>query len=85
MTPDRDTDAQQDPIVTEIPVYEGPIAGIVASPDGSRVVRAWFKPYVTLIWLGAIIMALAGFLSLTDRRLRVGVARRVAARPAPAE
>ena len=37
MTPDRDTDAQQDPIVTEIPVYEGPIAGIVASPDGSRL------------------------------------------------
>ena len=28
---------QQDPIVTEIPVYEGPIAGIVASPDGSRL------------------------------------------------
>jgi cytochrome c-type biogenesis protein CcmF len=48
-------------------------------------VRAWFKPYVTLIWLGAIIMAFAGFLSLTDRRLRVGVARRMVAKPAPAE
>ena len=54
--------------------------------DGSRVVRVWFKPYVTLIWLGAIIMAAAGFLSLTDRRLRVGVPRRAAiAKPAPAE
>lgn len=37
MTPDRDTDVQQDPIVTEISVYQGPIAGIVASPDGSRL------------------------------------------------
>jgi cytochrome c-type biogenesis protein CcmF len=55
------------------------------SADGSRVVRAWYKPYVTLIWLGAILMAFAGFLSLTDRRLRVGVPRRAAARPAPAE
>jgi len=56
------------------------------SADGSRTVRLWFKPYVTLIWLGAIIMALAGGLSLSDRRLRVGVARRVAtAKPAPAE
>ena len=46
--------------------------------DGSRVVRAWFKPYVTLVWLGAVVMALAGFLSLTDRRLRVGVPKRAA-------
>jgi cytochrome c-type biogenesis protein CcmF len=56
------------------------------SADGSRTVRVWYKPYVTLIWLGAILMALAGGLSLTDRRLRVGVARRAAApKPAPAE
>jgi cytochrome c-type biogenesis protein CcmF len=50
-------------------------------------VRAWYKPYVTLIWLGAVLMALAGFLSLSDRRLRVGVARRAkpVAEPAPAE
>jgi cytochrome c-type biogenesis protein CcmF len=48
--------------------------------DGSRVVRIWYKPYVTLIWLGAIIMALAGFLSLTDRRLRVGAPRRAEAK-----
>ncbi len=53
--------------------------------DGSRVVRAWFKPYVTLIWLGAIVMAFAGFLSLTDRRVRIGVPRRAAVRTAPAE
>jgi cytochrome c-type biogenesis protein CcmF len=56
------------------------------SVDGSRTVRVWYKPYVTLIWFGAIIMAVAGFLSLTDRRLRVGVPRRAAAaKPAPAE
>ncbi len=55
------------------------------SADGSRVVRAWVKPYVTLIWFGAIIMALAGFLSLTDRRLRIGVPKRQSAKPVPAE
>jgi cytochrome c-type biogenesis protein CcmF len=48
--------------------------------DGGLVVRLWFKPFVTLIWLGAIIMAAAGVLSLTDRRLRVGAPRRVASR-----
>ena len=40
--------------------------------DGAHVVRIWYKPYVTLIWLGAVIMAVAGFLSLSYRRLRVG-------------
>jgi cytochrome c-type biogenesis protein CcmF len=42
------------------------------------VVRLWYKPFVTFIWLGAVIMAFAGFLSLTDRRLRVGAPRRKA-------
>ena len=40
------------------------------------VVRLWFKPFVTFIWLGALIMAFGGFLSLTDRRLRVGAPSR---------
>jgi cytochrome c-type biogenesis protein CcmF len=53
--------------------------------DGSHVVRAWFKPYVTLIWLGTLIMAAAGILSLSDRRLRVGAPRPAAAKTAPAE
>jgi cytochrome c-type biogenesis protein CcmF len=44
--------------------------------DDTHVVRIWHKPYITLIWLGAILMALAGILSLTDRRLRVGAPRR---------
>jgi cytochrome c-type biogenesis protein CcmF len=40
--------------------------------DGSHVVRIWFKPYVTLIWLGCVMMALAGLVSLSYRRMRVG-------------
>ncbi|HEY8595212.1 MAG TPA: heme lyase CcmF/NrfE family subunit [Devosiaceae bacterium] len=46
--------------------------------DGRLVVRLWYKPFVTLIWMGALFMAAAGGLSLTDRRLRVGAPRRVA-------
>jgi cytochrome c-type biogenesis protein CcmF len=44
--------------------------------DGAISVRAQFKPLVTLIWLGAIVMSLGGALSLSDRRLRVGAPRR---------
>jgi cytochrome c-type biogenesis protein CcmF len=40
--------------------------------DGSVVVRIWWKPQVTLIWYGALVMMLGGLFSLADRRLRVG-------------
>ncbi len=52
---------------------------------GARVVRMWVKPYVTLIWLGAILMAAAGFLSLSYRRLRVGAPRPAEARTVAAQ
>ncbi|MBS7698479.1 MULTISPECIES: heme lyase CcmF/NrfE family subunit [unclassified Chelatococcus] len=44
--------------------------------EGAIGLRAYWKPYVTLIWLGSIIMAVGGALSLTDRRIRVGIPRR---------
>ncbi|MBZ0148172.1 MAG: heme lyase NrfEFG subunit NrfE, partial [Pseudorhodoplanes sp.] len=40
--------------------------------DGSISVRIYHKPLVLLIWFGALVMALGGMLSLSDRRLRVG-------------
>jgi cytochrome c-type biogenesis protein CcmF len=42
------------------------------NPDGSIAVRLYYKPLVLLIWLGALVMAIGGGLSLSDRRLRVG-------------
>jgi cytochrome c-type biogenesis protein CcmF len=54
--------------------------------DGSVGLRAYWKPYVTLIWLGALVMAAGGGLSLTDRRIRVGAPRqRMPVVPVPAE
>ncbi|MGI9520337.1 MAG: heme lyase CcmF/NrfE family subunit [Hyphomicrobiaceae bacterium] len=50
-----------------------------AQPDNGFVVRIYFNPLVRLIWIGALIMFLGGFLSLTDRRLRVGAPRRAKA------
>jgi len=40
------------------------------------LVRAYWNPWATLIFLGPVIMALGGVVSLSDRRLRLGVARR---------
>ncbi len=41
-------------------------------------VRLWWKPQVTMIWIGSIFMVFGGSLSLADRRLRVGAPRRAA-------
>lgn len=42
-------------------------------PNGVAVVRAYWKPYVTLIWIGTIVMFIGGGFSMADRRLRIGV------------
>ncbi|MGN6303789.1 MAG: heme lyase CcmF/NrfE family subunit [Mesorhizobium sp.] len=44
--------------------------------DGSVVVRIWWKPLVTLIWGGGLVMMVGGAMSLADRRLRVGAPAR---------
>jgi cytochrome c-type biogenesis protein CcmF len=49
-----------------------------ATDDGGRVVRLYYNPWVSLIWLGAAVMFLGGGISLFDRRYRVG-----APKPAP--
>ena len=57
-----------------------------SSEDGATVVRLHWNPLAPWIWAGAILMALGGVLSLSDRRLRVGVpARRRAPVPVAAE
>jgi cytochrome c-type biogenesis protein CcmF len=41
--------------------------------DGGLSVRLYWKPYVLLVWLGCVVMALGGAWALTDRRFRLGV------------
>jgi cytochrome c-type biogenesis protein CcmF len=47
---------------------------------GDWTVRVYWKPLVPWIWIGAIIMAFGGVVSLSDRRWRVGVANRASRR-----
>ena len=54
--------------------------------NGGWAVRSYIKPFANWIWLGCALMALGGFVSLSDRRYRVAAgARRSAAAPQPAE
>jgi cytochrome c-type biogenesis protein CcmF len=47
-----------------------------ATMDGGVVVRVWWKPMVTLIWIGGLVMMAGAAVSLMDRRLRVGAPSR---------
>ena len=56
---------------------------VLGDPEasGGWVVRTYIKPLANWIWAGALLMAFGGFLSLSDKRLRVAAG---AARTRPA-
>lgn len=64
------------------PMISGDLYAVVGDPngDGGWSTRIYFKPLVSWIWGGALIMMLGGMLSLIDRRHRVGAPARVRAR-----
>ncbi len=81
--------------VAQMPTTEAAIANgvlrdiylVIGDPQdgGGWAVRTYVKPFANWIWAGAIIMALGGVLSLTDRRYRVAAGARRAARAVAAE
>jgi cytochrome c-type biogenesis protein CcmF len=59
---------------------------VIGDPQtgGGWAVRTYIRPFANWIWGGAILMALGGLISLTDRRLRVAAGARAPV-PVPAE
>ena len=64
------------------PTLGSDLYAVIGDPDGSGgwATRLYHKPLVNWIWLGAILMALGGMVSLTDRRHRIGAPKRKSAR-----
>ena len=56
----------------------GDLYAVIGEPDGNGgyAVRLYDKPLVGWIWLGSLMMVFGGFVSLTDRRHRVGAPAR---------
>jgi cytochrome c-type biogenesis protein CcmF len=56
----------------------GDLFAVIGDPqeNGGFVTRLYFKPVVAWIWMGTFLMGLGGIVSLTDRRLRIGVPQR---------
>jgi len=48
-----------------------------SNSDGSINMRLYWKPLVTLIWIGSVLMALGACFSLVDRRFKRTVQRRI--------
>jgi len=46
--------------------------------DGSWAVRLYYKPFMRWVWGGGALMALGGFIALSDRRYRLHVMSRAA-------
>jgi cytochrome c-type biogenesis protein CcmF len=72
---------------TEAGIYSNGFANVYVAigeknAKNELTVRAYYHPGAPWIWFGPLIMALGGFVSLSDRRLRVGAPQR--ARHAPA-
>ncbi|MCW2308915.1 cytochrome c-type biogenesis protein CcmF [Rhodobium gokarnense] len=58
--------------------WHGDLYAVIGEPDGNGgfVTRYYYNAGVAWMWVGAIVMALGGLVSLTDRRLRVGAPSR---------
>ncbi len=55
-----------------------------AQENGGWAFRTYIKPFANWIWIGSLIMAAGGAISLTDRRYRVGAPARRSGPPATA-
>ena len=85
MHPSRRTFPVQRMTTTEAAIHTTGFADIYAvlgeERDGAALMRLHYNPLAPWIWLGGLIMALGGGLSLLDRRTRVGAPARAKVRP----
>jgi cytochrome c-type biogenesis protein CcmF len=76
MNPERSVYNAQGMPMTEADIDSGIFGDLYVSlgdpvgDKGAWAVRVYRKPFVTWIWGGCILMALGGFLALSDRRYR---------------
>ncbi|MBM3512617.1 MAG: heme lyase CcmF/NrfE family subunit [Alphaproteobacteria bacterium] len=82
LTPERRSYAQPPQGTTEAAIlstFTRDLYAVIGEPDGDEgafVSRIFIEPFVPWLWAGVLMMGLGGFVSLTDRRYRVGAGRR---------
>ncbi|MGE0799308.1 MAG: heme lyase CcmF/NrfE family subunit [Lautropia sp.] len=91
MQPEKRHYPSTDATMTEAAIASGLTRDIYVSlgdhlPDGRWTIKAWIKPFVDWIWGGCLLMAIGGFVALSDRRYRAAqrhAGQPAAPRPAP--
>ena len=63
-------------------MVSGDLYAVVGDPDGAGgwQVRLYFKPMVSWMWFGTILMMIGGFTAMADRRRRVAIVKRSSAK-----
>jgi cytochrome c-type biogenesis protein CcmF len=83
LAPERRAFTTQTMTTTEAKIHTNGLRDLYAvlgdERDGAAVLRLHDNTMAPLIWLGALVMALGGFCSLADRRLRVAAPKRAPA------
>jgi len=75
LTPEKRLYPVQGAIMTEASISAGVMRDLYVSlgeelEQGAWSVRIYIKPFVQWIWMGALLMAIGGMLTLIDRRYR---------------
>jgi cytochrome c-type biogenesis protein CcmF len=81
LTPERRLFTVQKRQIAETSIHTNILRDLYAAlgegdADKGWTVRLYYNPLAPLIWLGAALCALGGFVSLSDRRLRIGAPKR---------
>jgi len=66
--------------MTNAAIDSGPLGDLYVSmgepvDNGAWIIRVYSKPFITWVWFGFIMMAVGGFLALSDRRYRTAIER----------
>jgi len=84
LTPEKRLYRAQGMPMTEASIDIGPLRDVYVSlgeqlEDGSWIVSLYYKPFISWIWLGCLLMALGGIFAAADRRYRRTAEHRSAA------
>ncbi|MDX1695219.1 MAG: cytochrome c-type biogenesis CcmF C-terminal domain-containing protein, partial [Ketobacteraceae bacterium] len=76
LKPEKRTYFVQRNVMTEAAIQPGLFRDLYVAlgepiGDGSWAVRIYYKPFMRWVWLGAVFMALGGFIAICDRRYRI--------------
>jgi cytochrome c-type biogenesis protein CcmF len=80
LRPEKRVYTAQEMPMTEAAIASGLFGDLYVSlgdpvGDSAWTLRVYHKPFVTWIWGGCLLMALGGFLALSDRRYRTRATR----------